>query len=100
MIVSVIQYGSLLSVRDERGQQIGTLSISGGTMLGYSNKFIVLRFGNMIITTDENQRQLGNIVMPSEFIISGITNNGFLARTGNLYQVYDPYCRHVGIQSI
>lgn len=100
MISSVIQYSSLLVVRDETGQQIGSISLGGGEMLGYSSKFIVLRYGNMIITVDENQSQLGNIVLPAEFQITGITNSGFLAKTGSNLQVYDPYCNHTGIQSI
>lgn len=100
MISSVIQYDSLLVVRDQNGQQIGTISLGGGEFLGYSSSFIVLRYGNMIVTTDENQRQLGNIGLPGDYVITGITNNGFLARTGRILQVYDPYCNHIGIQSI
>lgn len=100
MIVSVIQYGSLLSVRNEQGVQTGTLSMNGGTLLGYSGTFIVLRYGNMIITTDEHQQQLGNVVLPSDWVITGITQNGFLARTGSLIQIYDPWCRHMGNQSV
>ncbi|HOX77014.1 MAG TPA: hypothetical protein PLW31_03155 [Bacteroidales bacterium] len=100
MIRSVIQYDSVLVVLDENGNRTGTLPISGAEYLGYANNYIVLRYGNMIVTVDENQRQLGNIVLPGDYVITGITNNGFLARTGRILQVYDPYCNHIGIQSI
>jgi len=100
MIGSVIQYDSILAVWDENGNRIGALSLGGGVMLGYSNSFIVLRYGNMIVTTDADQRQLGSVVLPAEYEITGITNSGFLARTGNTLQVYDAHCDHVGVQSI
>jgi hypothetical protein len=100
MIGSVIQYASLLVVWDEHGQKIGTISLNGGEMLGYSNSFVLLRYGNMIITTDANQRQFGSIVLPANYQITGITNNGFMARTGQTLQVYDQYCNHKGVQSI
>jgi|GEM_PF-2664983 len=100
MIGSVIQYDSILAVWDENGTKIGTLSIGGGEMLGYSNKFILLRYGDLIMTTDADQRQLGSTVVPGGYQICGITNSGFLAKTGNILQVYDTHCNHVGIQSI
>jgi hypothetical protein len=101
MISSVIQYGSLLIVRDESGQQIGSITLGGGgEMLGYSSNFIVLRYGNMISTIDKNQYPMGNIVLPSEFQITGITNSGFLARIGSMLIVYDPWCRQTGTQTI
>lgn len=99
MISSVIQYDSLLVVWDESGQKIGSISIGGGELLGFSNTFILLRYGNMFSTVDENQHQLGNIVLPEDYVIIGITNSGFLARTGRLLQVYDLYCNHIGVQS-
>jgi hypothetical protein len=100
MISSVIQYDSLLVVRDETGQQIGTISLGGGQFIGYSNTFILLRYGNMYATVDENQYPMGNTILPGDFVITGITNNGFLARTGQLLQMYDPYCNHVGVQVV
>lgn len=100
MIGSVVQYDSVLAVWDENGNRIRTLSLNGGEMAGYSNRFIVLRYGNLIITTDADQRQLGSTVLPEDYHICGITSNGFLTKTGSLLQVYDQYCNHKGIQSI
>lgn len=99
MISSVIQYDSILVVRDETGQTIGTISTGGGEFIGYSNTFILLRYGNMYSTVDENQRPLGSTILPEDYEITGITSSGFLARTGRLMQVSDPYCNHVGVQS-
>jgi hypothetical protein len=100
MIASVIQYDSILAVWDENGSRIGTLSIGDGEMIGFANTFILLRYSDMIITIDYNQRQLGSIVLPESFDICGITNNGFLAKSDSLLQVYDSWCRHIGVQSI
>jgi len=91
MIASAILYGSLLVLRDKNGTQIGSISLNGGEFLGYSSNFIVLRYGNMIITRDVNDHQLGNLPLPSDYVIIGITNSGFMARTGNLLQSYAPY---------
>ena len=76
MISSVIQYDSILVVRDENGQTIGTISTGGGEFIGYSNTFILLRYGNMYSTVDENQRPLGSTILPDDYEITGITNNG------------------------
>jgi hypothetical protein len=101
MISSVIQYGSLLVVRDESGQQTGSITLGGGgEMLGYSSNFIVLRYGNMISTVDKNQYPMGNIVLPYDYKITGITNSGFLAQTGRMLIVYDQYCKQTGTQTI
>jgi hypothetical protein len=100
MISSVIQYGSLLVVRDETGQQIGSISTGGGEFLGYSGTFILLKYGSMVISMDENQRHFGSTIIPEDYIITGITNSGFLARTGNILLVYDRYCNHTDTQSI
>jgi hypothetical protein len=100
MITAAILYDSLLVLRDNKGNQIGSISLNGGEFLGYSSNFIVLRYGNMIITRDEKDRQLGNLPLPSVYVITGITNSGFMARTGSLLQSYDMHCNHIGSQNI
>jgi hypothetical protein len=96
MISSVIQYDSLLVVRDESGQKIGTISLGGGEFVGYSNAFILLRYGNMYQTVDANQYPMGNVILPEDYEITGITGSGFLARTGRLLQMYDEWCKYLG----
>lgn len=100
MIRSVVQYGSILNVWDENDNSIGTLSIGDGEFLGYSSRFILVRYGNMVVSMDENQQNLGHEIFPEDYIIKGITENGFIAETGRIQQLYDPYCNHVGVQSI
>lgn len=99
MIRSVIQYGSILAVRDENENQIGTLSIGDGEFLGYSSRFILVRYGNMVVSMDENQNKLGHEIFPEDYIIKGITDGGFIAETGRIQQLYDPYCRHIDTHS-
>lgn len=100
MIRSVIQYGSILDVRDEQDRNIGTLAIGNGEFLGYSSRFILVRYDNMIVSMDENQYNLGHEIFPEHYIIKGITESGFIAQTGSIQLLYDPYCNHVGTQSI
>lgn len=100
MIANVTQYGSLLILRDQKGQQVGSLSISGGEFIGHSSDFIMVKYGNVIITVDENQRQLGSIPFDSEYIIGGITDSGFTARTGSMVFVYDKYCRKINAYGV
>ena len=54
----------------------------------------------MVVSMDENQQNLGHEIFPEEYIIKGITENGFIAETGRLQILYDPYCKQTGIQSI
>jgi len=96
MIASATQYGSLVILRDQSGNQIGSLSISSGQMLGFSRDFVLVKFGNMYITMDVNQTTLGSIPLDSSFTIQGITESGFSARTGRMVISYDKYCRQVG----
>jgi len=96
MIASATQYGSMVILRDQLGQQVGSLSISNGQLLGFSRDFVVIQFGNMITTMDENQRTLGTIPLDSSFRVQGINESGFSTRTGNMVFSYDKYCRQVG----
>jgi len=100
MIRSVVQYGSILDLRNEQDNQIGTLSIGEGMLLGYASNYILVRYDNMIVSFDKNQNRLGHIILPEEYRIQGITQNGFIALTGRLQILYDPYCNQVGTQSI
>jgi hypothetical protein len=95
MIATVTQYGSLLVIRDHRGDQIGTISTGGGEFLGHSSTFVVLRFGTQIATYNENGNRLGITQVPESYRIHSITESGFCARTGNLVLVYDQYGNNV-----
>jgi len=99
MIRTVYQYGSIIILRDENDTNIGTLSIGEGELLGYSSHFILVRFGNMVISWDKDQVTLGSEIFPENYTIKGITQSGFIAETGQLRQIYDPYCNHIGTQS-
>jgi hypothetical protein len=68
--------------------------------LSYSSIFIVLRYINMIVTGYVNDRLLGIFPLPSGYVITGITNSGFMAQTGSMLQSYDPYRDHIDIQNI
>jgi hypothetical protein len=100
MISNVTQYGSLLVLRDQQGQQVGTLSVSNGELLGYSRDFVVVQFDGMIVTMDENQRTLGRLILSSDYRIQGINESGFCARTGSQVMVYDPYCNKINQYSV
>ncbi|MBU2652270.1 MAG: hypothetical protein KKA81_15175 [Bacteroidetes bacterium] len=100
MIRTVIQYGSILVARDEQDNHIGSLSIGEGIMLGYASNYILVRYGNMVVSMDVDQNNLGHEIFPEEYKIMGITSGGFIAQTGSIQQLYDPYCNHVGTQSI
>ena len=100
MIANVIQYGNLLVIRDQTGNQIGSISLNGGEVLGHSSKFVLVRYGNNCITMNENSQQLGMTPIPSGYRIQGITDSGFSARTGNVIEVYDQYCNHIDHYSL
>lgn len=96
MIATATQYGSLVILRDQSGQQVGSLSISDGIVLGHSRDFVVVKFGKLITTMDENQRTLGTIPLDSNFTICSINESGFSARVDGLTIAFDKYCNQVG----
>ena len=100
MICSGDQYGNQVVLRDRTGSQIGILTLGGGELLGNSRSFVVVRYGNMIYTMNENQQQLGSVPLPSDYRIQNITEDGFTARTGNMLQKYDMYCNHIGSTNV
>lgn len=95
MIATVTQYGSMLVLRDQHGQQVGNMSISGGDLVGHSRDFVVIKYDNMYYTINENQQQLGNLQLDSSFRFQSVTDSGFTVRTGNMITSYDKYCRKI-----
>lgn len=100
MIAQVSQHGSILVLRDNTGSQINTLSISNGELLGHSGKFVVIQYGDMIVTMNENQNILGRIILDSSYRISGITDSGFHAKTGSMIVAYNSMCEHINSFSV
>ncbi|MFA7157030.1 MAG: hypothetical protein WC123_04985 [Bacilli bacterium] len=100
MIAQVSQHGSILVLRDNTGSQINTILIGNGEFLGHSGKFVVIQYGDMIVTMNENQSILGRIVLDSRYRISGITDSGFHAKTGSMIIAYNSMCEHINSFSV
>lgn len=94
MIREAVQYGSLVNLFDEEGSQVGSLSIGNGEFVGHSRDFVVIRYQDMIVTMDSNQRILGRLVIDGRYRIGSITEAGFTARVDSAVEVYDKYCNH------
>ena len=94
MIRQAIQYSSIVNIFGDDGTQIGSVTIGSGELLGYSRDFLVIRYGDMIVTKDANDHQLGSLVIDRRYQIMGINESGFTARDGSALEVYDKYCNH------
>ena len=92
MIAQAQQYSSLIVLRDRHGDEVGTLSIGDGIFLGHSRDYVVIQYGDMIVTMDENQRNLGSVVLDQRYRIQGITESGFYAKVDNAVIMYDKFC--------
>jgi len=100
MIRSVTQNGSILEVRDENGTLIGTIPLDNGEMIGYATTFILLKYDDKVIIVDEKNQRLGDLYLPPNGRITGITNIGFLMQTGRNFWVFDRFSTELTAFSI
>ena len=99
MITSAVQYGSQVAIY-ENGTPLGNVQISGGDFLGHSRNFLLVRYGNLYVTFNETNHQMGSVPLPADYTIQSITDSGFVARTGNLLIQYDMFCQQRGTTSV
>lgn len=102
MIADIQQYGSVLQVRNETGQEIGWIPISANfELVGFCSEFLVVRDGGYILSMNHRGEELGSMIVPTDYRFRTVTSSGFLLQSGaNLLERYDPSCRHLGSQPI
>lgn len=100
MISAVLKYGNLLVIRNSNGDQIGNYTLNGGTLVGHSSSFLVVRYQNQILTINERGQTIGMTPIVSGSTVQGITDSGFNIALGSVMEVYDIRCCRVNHYSI
>ena len=89
-ISDVSQSGTLLTVRDEKNNQISSKYIgSNDELCGFSSTILVIKSGTLVIVYDQKFNQISSKFIGSSDKVKNISGSNIIIKSGSLVITYD-----------
>ena len=89
-ISDISQSGNLLTVRDERNNEISRRYINSEDELsGFSSTIVVIRSGNLVYVFDQKFNEISRRYINSDDKVKNVNGNNIIIKAGNLITTYD-----------